>query len=150
MAQLSWEYGRKELPVSLRSVKWYRAVIACTESVIPETHRFTTTIIFVDDPKIAELNGIYRNLPRRTDVLSFYYPPESSLAKGEGELFISVPMVIRQASRYRTTLEKEMARLIIHGTLHLFDYDHMKAKERLVMRGYERKAMNNCKREGLV
>ena len=89
-------------------------------------------------------------MAKKTDVLSFYYPPEVSSEKGEGEIYISLPTTLRQAKRYRTSIEKEMARLIIHGTLHLFGYDHMKAKERLVMRGLERKAMLVIRKSSLV
>jgi probable rRNA maturation factor len=55
-----------------------------------------------------------------------------------GDVVISVPTARRQAREYRHSLGREMARLMIHGILHLLGYDHEKADEARRMRRKER------------
>ena len=150
MVTLIWEEDKKLIPGSLRNARWYAKVAQLVEGEIPERHRFDITIIFVSDDRIAELNQRYRGMAKKTDILSFYYDPEEDTGRGEGELYISVATMLRQARRYRTSVEKEMARLVVHGTLHLFGYDHMKTKERVVMRGFEKKIMAMAKKNLLI
>ncbi len=85
------------------------------------------SILFCDDPFIQRLNAEYREKDSPTDVLSF-----SQLDGGEqgipqpllGDLIISVPTTLRQAEEYGVTSDEELARLLVHGLLHLFGYDH--------------------------
>lgn len=41
-----------------------------------------------------------------------------------GDVVISLEAAVRQAGEAGCTLEDEMCRLLIHGTLHLIGYDH--------------------------
>lgn len=56
-----------------------------------------------------------------------------------GELVISVPTLRRQAKEYGVSVRAELIRLLIHGTLHLFGYDHegVSALERMRMKRRE-------------
>lgn len=107
------------------------------------------SISLVDDPSIRELNGRYRGKPRPTDVLSF------SLVEGEfadrrgkllGDVVISVDTAARQARERRRGLDDTVAKLLVHGVLHLLGHDHeedaearrMLAEERRVWRVLDR------------
>jgi hypothetical protein len=57
---------------------------------------------------------------------------------------VSLDRVRVQAKRWRVTEGAELARLVIHGVLHLCGHDHMKAAERRVMRAYEEAAMSEA------
>jgi probable rRNA maturation factor len=88
-------------------------------------------VAFVGDRAMRELNRTYRRKDKTTDVLSFSRfddPVPMPLPPGEprpvGEVLVSLPMARRQAKAYRTTLREEIARLVVHGTLHVFGYDH--------------------------
>ncbi|MDO8571846.1 MAG: rRNA maturation RNase YbeY, partial [bacterium] len=122
--------------------QWYAAFLSAVCSVIPKPYPFELTVVLVDDRTIRSINREHRGMDKITDVLSFYYPPESSREKGEGELIISLPQALRQSKRYKTSFVKEMARLVIHGLLHIEGYDHMKTGERKIMRGYEKSAID--------
>ena len=89
-------------------------------------------ITFIDDTEMRKLNSTYRSIDRTTDVLSF---PQDNVFLGD--LVISQPTAVKNAKRYKTTLKKELQRLIIHGILHLLGYDHKKKKERDMMRTKE-------------
>jgi probable rRNA maturation factor len=42
-----------------------------------------------------------------------------------GDIVISIPKAYRQAKRYKVSDSEEVLRLLIHGMLHLFGYDHV-------------------------
>ena len=96
----------------------------------------------VDDAEIAELNERFRGKRGPTDVLSF------SLLEGAhaeragallGDVVMGVGVARRQAARGRRTLDDELARLLIHGVLHLVGHDHEKDDEAARMRAEERR-----------
>ena len=104
--------------------------------------RSELSIVLIDDEGIAELNQAYRGIAGPTDVLSF------SLLEGVhsdhrgpllGDVIVSLDTASRQARRARRSLEDEVIRLIIHGTLHLLGHDHEHAEEARVMRAEERR-----------
>ena len=101
-------------------------------------------VTFLDDAAIQELNRDYRDKDRPTDVLSFALnegdEPEIVDAPEEellGDILISLETTARQAEEYGHTLERELAYLTVHGMLHLLGYDHMKKKDKKVMRKQE-------------
>lgn len=78
---------------------------------------------------MAALNSRYRGVDRATDVLSFAAgntDPETGFFH-LGEIVISIPHAVRQASARAHPLEREISLLAVHGTLHLLGHDHAKA-----------------------
>lgn len=99
------------------------------------------SVTFIDDLKMREFNRDYRNIDRTTDVLSF--PQEEG--PGEtllGDILISVQTSLRNSKRYCVTHEEEIVKLLVHGILHLFGYDHKKKKEREEMREKEKEILS--------
>lgn len=86
------------------------------------------TVAFVSDRRIKELNSIFRDKNRPTDVLSFPYEPDQydylETENFLGDIVISVEQAARQAKENNLTLENEIKQLILHGILHLVGYDH--------------------------
>jgi probable rRNA maturation factor len=86
------------------------------------------TVAFVSDRRIRELNNIFRDKNRPTDVLSFPYEPDQydylETENFLGDIVISVEQAARQAAENNLTLENEIKQLILHGILHLVGYDH--------------------------
>ncbi|NLF26110.1 MAG: rRNA maturation RNase YbeY [Deltaproteobacteria bacterium] len=86
-------------------------------------------IVLTDDEQIKDLNATYRGKNRPTDVLSFCRTESPALPQPDpllGEIVISVETAERQAHKSRIDLDRELTRLMIHGILHLFGYDHEK------------------------
>ena len=77
------------------------------------------SIALVGQERIKKLNKKYRGKNRATDVLSFSYD-------GSGDIVICLGEVKKNARRFGTTFEKELSKVLIHGILHLLDYDHEK------------------------
>jgi len=92
------------------------------------------------DALLRELNRGYRGLDRATDVLSFHYH-ERDADPVEGDIVISLERMREQARRFRVSPGAELARLVVHGTLHLAGLDHRRAAERRRMRVRENAAL---------
>ena len=56
-----------------------------------------------------------------------------------GDVVIGLETAARQARARRRTLDDEVARLLVHGALHLVGYDHVRSAEARVMRAQERR-----------
>lgn len=88
------------------------------------------SVAFTNDAEIHQLNKRYRKKDRPTDVLSFSqiegqaWPFFASL----GDLVISIDTTLKQAKEYKVSESHELLRLLIHGTLHLFGFDHEKVQ----------------------
>ena len=104
--------------------------------------RSELSIALVDDATIAELNGQWRDKPRSTDVLSF------SLVEGDfadhragmlGDVVISVETAAAQAAERHRGLDEVVARLLIHGVLHLIGHDHEDDEDARIMAAEERR-----------
>jgi rRNA maturation RNase YbeY len=95
------------------------------------------SIALVSDPDIAELNASWRNREGPTDVLSFsMLEGEHADRRGEllGDVVIGVEAAARQAAARHRSMDEELARLLIHGVLHLLGYDHQKREQERVMK----------------
>ena len=79
------------------------------------------SILFTDDEAIRELNLTYRSINKPTDVLSF--PTNDAVLIGD--VVVSLETARRQAVEYEATFAEELARLLVHGALHLVGYDHV-------------------------
>ena len=104
--------------------------------------RAELSIALVDDAAIAALNERYRGKSGATDVLSFSLV-EGAHAERRGELLgdvvVSLDTAAVQARRGRRSLDDEVLRLLIHGTLHLLGHDHERDDEARRMRAEERR-----------
>lgn len=109
--------------------------------------RATLTVSFIGDAKIRLLNRQYRGKDRTTNVLSFSTHDSSFMIPASqndlGDILISFPAAKREAKEYGWTLKYEIARLALHGFLHLLGYDHEIEKEARKMEGLEQKILKD-------
>lgn len=101
-------------------------------------------VVLSGDALTRRLNREWRRMDHATDVITFAYDEHEADADTRpinGDLVVSMDRVRVQAKRWRVTEAAELARLVIHGALHLCGHDHMKAAERRVMRAFEDAAM---------
>jgi len=118
---------------------------------------FEISIVFAGDRFMRGLNLAWRGKDKTTDVLSFPMEddvwacadrPAGLLPLELGDIVISVPQAIRQAKEYGVMLSEEIARLLVHGTLHLLGYDHERGTaEARAMRALEAAIVRKMKKE---
>ncbi|TGL90168.1 rRNA maturation RNase YbeY [Leptospira congkakensis] len=84
------------------------------------------SILLVDDDLMREINLERRGFDKTTDVLSFPLYSESPPIPFQilGEVVISMDTCRDQAKEIGHSLVDEFYRLLVHGILHLFGYDH--------------------------
>ena len=100
--------------------------------------RAEVEICIVDTTQSAELNRHYRNKTGPTNVLSF----SADLPRGVplpllGELIICAPVIVREAAEQNKPICAHWAHMVVHGTLHLLGYDHIKDRDALIMEARE-------------
>lgn len=73
------------------------------------------SLVFVGQARMRKLNKKYHKKNRVTDVLSF--------GDDLNEIVICLREVKKNAKRFNSTFKKELARVLIHGILHLLGYE---------------------------
>jgi probable rRNA maturation factor len=130
------------------------------------------SLMFVDEPTIAELNARFLGGDGPTDVLSFpldeELPPAGRQpdqggrgpgAPGDagdppallGDVIVCPTVAGRQALDQGIAADDEIALLVVHGVLHLLDYDHAEPEETATMRRREQELLTRFReieREG--
>ena len=134
-ARVSVENASREpgVPAESEFQRWADAALAGRR---PEAE---LAIRIVDETEGAELNATYRHKQGATNVLSF--PAE--LPAGVplpvlGDLVICAPVVVREALEQHKPLQAHWAHLVVHGCLHLLDFDHEEEAEAAEMEALER------------
>lgn len=96
------------------------------------------TIIFGDTELLQSLKKEFFDIDRTTDVIAFRLNDydEKNI---DGEIYICLPVAKENAGIYNETYDREVARLIIHGGLHLIGYDDGTDEDRNAMRNLENK-----------
>ena len=95
----------------------------------PRTN-WTINVAIVGTVRMKKTNYQFRKKNRTTDVLSFsniesFNPVSNQI----GEVILCWPVLKKQAVEYGGTIDEEITRLLVHGILHLFGYDHEKNKQ---------------------
>lgn len=84
--------------------------------------------IFCNDSYLHKLNTDYLQHDTLTDIITFDYSQlkNEDISPGNnivsGDIFISIERVKENASKFETTFENELHRVMIHGILHLSGY----------------------------
>lgn len=132
--------------------KWVKAIEAYRElkgrvfglDAIREKRSFHVDLTLCSAIKMSRLNSQYRGKNEPTDVLSFaadhFFQGQGVL----GDLVICMPIVLKQARDFNHSWKKEMDLLIVHGLLHLLNFDHeMGPKQAKEMERWERKILGS-------
>jgi probable rRNA maturation factor len=146
-------------PVDL--ARWVRlARLVVDAERVPGTSELS--LLFVDPTTIAELNEKFLGGDGPTDVLAFPMDddlvlpgrqpdqggrgPGAPAEAGEpptliGDVVVCPAVAVAQAPEHGTTVDDELALLVVHGVLHLLNYDHAEPKEQLAMQQRERELL---------
>ena len=100
------------------------------------------SVLLTGDEGIRALNARYRSTDRPTDVLSFPQskprtrgrrPTEAAPGRVAGDIVISVETLRRNAAERGIDERDELARLVVHGILHLDGMDHGRGRGRAML-----------------
>ncbi|OUW80226.1 MAG: rRNA maturation RNase YbeY [bacterium TMED217] len=109
--------------------------------------KYDINIIFTSDIYVSDLKKEFFSKDQWTDVIAFPMNVDNNTI--EGEIYISMPTAKENAEKYNQKYEKEVARLIIHGSLHLLGYADDTSKQKKEMSNLEEILLNETKWEDL-
>jgi probable rRNA maturation factor len=92
------------------------------------------SVVFVGNRASAAMNRKFLGHAGGTDVISF---PLGEGRRIEGEIYVNLDRAKAQAREYGVPFGEEVARLVVHGTLHLFGYDDRTAPKARRMKARE-------------
>lgn len=95
--------------------------------------------IFCNDDRILEVNRQFLRHDYYTDIITFDYSEPGVVS---GDMYISLDTVLTNSSKFHTSYDKELMRVIIHGVLHLCGINDKGPGERAVMEANEERALD--------
>ncbi|MBM4228139.1 MAG: rRNA maturation RNase YbeY [Gammaproteobacteria bacterium] len=130
--------SKEPAPLRGQLVRWVRHALA------GRRRDAALTVRLVDDAESAALNLRWRHREGSTNVLSFPAGemPES-MQDVLGDIVVCAPLVAREAMAQGKPVEAHWAHLVVHGTLHLLGFDHVKSREATVMEDTERQILSS-------
>jgi len=121
------------LTKSSQDTRFVRKVIRGTLRKMGEKGRISVGVVFVSKNRIQEINRKYRGKNNATDVLSFPIVEQFIVSgkdeKSLGEIVVCLPVVKKQAQKMGVAFNRELAHILIHGTLHLLGHQHNKSEK---------------------
>jgi len=116
------------------------------EKVIRDEKKIPGDLVFIliNDKKMLEINSKFLKHDYYTDVISFDYSAEEKI---NGEIYMSVDTIRENSFRYKSGMDEELVRVMIHGVLHLCGYsdgnkddrDKMFARQELKVSEFEKR-----------
>ncbi|MGX5790615.1 rRNA maturation RNase YbeY [Staphylococcus equorum] len=106
------------------------------------------SVTFVDKTEIQEINKMYRDKDKVTDVISFALEEDEpeiiglDMPRVLGDIIICTDVAQEQADSYGHSFERELGFLALHGFLHLLGYDHIDEQDEKEMFGRQDQILN--------
>ena len=96
------------------------------------------SIAFVSRRAIATLNRKHLRRHGPTDVIAFGLTRSDPRVPVIGDIYIAPDVARDQAVEHRVPVRQEVARLVVHGTLHVLGHDHPDGEERMASPMWQR------------
>ncbi|WP_395627630.1 rRNA maturation RNase YbeY [Daejeonella sp.] len=130
MSGLAIQFFSEDISFLIKKKGYIRAWISKT--IAEEYHKLRElNFIFCSDQHLLSINQQFLQHDTYTDIITF----DNSEMEGEivGDIFISIERVQENAEHYKTKLEDELHRVMIHGTLHLLGYPDKGKEAKTIM-----------------
>ncbi len=126
------------------------ATDAALERLGIEPSTFEISVLACNDARIAVLNEDFRGKPQPTNVLSWPSDERAAAIDGEmpvpprlgpdtelGDIAIAYETCAREAEDAGKSMRDHTIHLLVHGTLHLLGFDHVRDRDATLMEGLE-------------
>lgn len=115
------------LPLStVRAAELARRVLAAEK-----VREVMLSITFVPRAAITRLNKQHLGHRGPTDVISFGFNDPTGSGAVVGDVYVCPEVAAGNARRHGVTVREELARLVVHGTLHVLGHDHPEGEDRV-------------------
>ena len=102
----------------------------------PKKYKFlnkkvTFTLLLSNNKNIKKLNKVFRKKNKSTDILSFPLSKKIKISKNTylGDIIISYNYLDKPRSQDLKSFKEKVAKIFIHGFLHLLGFDHKTNKD---------------------
>ena len=102
----------------------------------PKKYKFSNkkisfTLLLSNNKNIKKLNKFYRKKNKSTDILSFPLDKKINISKNAylGDIIISYNYLDKPRSQDLKLFKEKVAKIFIHGFLHLLGFNHKKSKD---------------------
>ena len=102
---------------------------------------YDINVIFTSDIHLSDLKKEFFSKNQWTDVIAFPLQRDSKFI--EGEIYISIPTAKKNANLFKEPHERELGRLIIHGSLHLLGFEDKSKEQKKKMTKLEEKFLED-------
>lgn len=109
--------------------KWIKTVVEKEKKQVGNIN-----YIFCHDDELLNVNIKHLNHNTYTDIITFDYTANNKI---HGDIYISIERVLENSTKFKTSFENELSRVMIHGVLHLCGYKDKSKKEAELMREKE-------------
>lgn len=100
--------------------------------------------MFVSDRTIVILNRKFLHHFYPTDIITFDYSNKKIIS---GDIYISLDTVMYNSKTFGVAFKEELYRVMIHGLLHLMNYDDKNIVDKAIMRKKENYYLKSLKDE---
>lgn len=133
--------------------EWYEQIDSLLTFAKKQEHidsEAELSVTFVDKDEIQNINKMYRDKDKVTDVISFALEEdepeidmnELDIPRVLGDIIICTDVAHEQAENYGHSFERELGFLALHGFLHLLGYDHITDEDEKEMFGRQDAILN--------
>ncbi len=125
-----------ELPNEERFKEWLTAIAEQEGYIVGEL-----SYIFCDDEYLLQINQEFLQHDTLTDIITFDYNLGKEI---HGEIYISTERVSENAEEFKENFMNELARVVVHGMLHLCGYKDKNEEEERAMRTKENESLQKA------
>ncbi|MDG7055914.1 MAG: rRNA maturation RNase YbeY [Wolbachia endosymbiont of Meromenopon meropis] len=141
------------LEVNILDSRWYN-IVKNTKSFVSyiintslkelkiEHYKLSISIALANDDLLCQLNLRFRKVNKPTNVLSFQCERFSSKCD-LGDIAISIDTIQKESNEYNISILAHTAHMLVHGLLHLLDYNHQKEDEEIIMKDLEKRILTS-------
>jgi len=110
--------------------EWLKQVIKKENGVLGNIQ-----YVFCSDEYLLDVNLKYLHHDYFTDIITFPFSEDDKIISGE--IYISIDRVRENAKKNNVLFVQELARVIVHGVLHLLGYEDYSSEQKKEMRQKE-------------
>ena len=126
-----------KVEIHSKTSEWLKNLIQTENKKLGEIN-----YIFCDDDYLLKVNQDYLDHDYYTDIITFDYVKGKIIS---GDIFVSLPRILDNASTLSQNFESELNRVLCHGILHLCGYKDKTEEEKSQMRAKEDFYINQFK-----
>ncbi len=139
---LVYNNNKEKLPISRVKIK---KLVEKILFLLKEKSSVSVSLIFVNPFQFKKIRSFWLKEDKQGSILSFPYQVEKDVfpqfnqkQKDLGDIFFSLRNLKKEAKKLKIPYQEYFLKLLIHGLLHLYGFEHKKRKDWIQMERKEK------------